>query len=216
MIIFKGRYAAGEQLADLLVKYKKQSNTIVLGLPRGGVVTAFSLAKKLQLPLNVICPRKIRAPQNPELALGAVTETGIAFYNWPLIRQLGVTEQELNKEIEEQRLSAQQRSLLFRRELPPLVVKDKTIIIVDDGLATGATMRAAIQELKQLNAMKIVVAVPVSPPDTLQEINGIVDEVYCIETPEFFQAVGQFYEHFDQVSDDEVLDLLESQHTQSN
>lgn len=209
--IFRDRYAAGEHLADLLSKYNHSKNTIILGLPRGGVVTAYAIAKKLNLPLDVTCPRKIGAPFNPELAIGAITETGEGVYNWSLINQIGIPEHYLQKEIEKQKEIAKQRLNSFRKGLPERKLARKTVIIVDDGLATGATMKAAITSAKKENAEKIVVAVPVSPSDTLQEIAEIADEVVCIATPPYFQAVGQFYEDFTQVEDDEVIELLHPQ-----
>lgn len=207
-MIFRDRRDAGEKLAGLLTEYREAKDTIILGLPRGGVVTAHAIAQKLRLPLDITCPRKIGAPFNPELAIGAVTESGFGIYNGSLIEQIGVSEQYIKEETEKEKQRAQQRLRLFRKDLPPRQLKGKTVILVDDGLATGATMKAAIESVKNEKAKKIVVAVPVSPVDTLHEIKQLADEVVCLATPSFFQAVGQFYERFDQTEDDEVLELL--------
>lgn len=208
--IFRDRYSAGEQLAELLTKYKNDKNCLILGLPRGGVVTAYAIAKKLNLPLDVTCPRKIGAPFNPELAIGAITETGEGVYNWSLISQLGIPESYIKQEVEKQKQIAQHRLSSFRKGKPPRNLTGKTVILVDDGLATGATMKAAITSVKKENAETVVVAVPVSPNDTLQEIGELADEVVCIASPSYFEAVGQFYENFTQVEDDEVEEILHS------
>lgn len=207
---FRDRRDAGEQLADLLTKYKNAKNTLILGLPRGGVVTAYAVAEKLGLPLDVTCPRKIGAPFNPELAIGAITETGEGVFNTELIEQLGIPYSYIAKEIEKEKQVAQRRLTAFRKGFPPRALKGKTVILIDDGLATGATMKAAIESVRKENAESIVVAVPVSPEDTVQEIEQLADEVIYIDTPPFFQAVGQFYENFAQTEDEEVIELLQA------
>lgn len=209
-MLFKDRTEAGTQLAALMGKFKNAKNTIILGLPRGGVATAKALAKELNLPLDVTCPRKVGAPFNPELAIGAVTESGEGVYNWDLIRQVGISEEYLKQEAEKQSQIAQHRLKTFRKDLPPRKVEGKTVILVDDGLATGATMKAAIKSVRKENAAAIVVAVPVSPSDTLQDLQELADEVICIAAPPFFEAVGQFYLDFRQVEDDEVVMMLGS------
>jgi putative phosphoribosyl transferase len=205
---FKDRHEAGQKLAKVLLSYKRQPCTIVLGLPRGGVVTAFEIAKALELPLDVICPRKIGAPHNPELGVGAITESGVCFLNEHLIQELDVPHVYLEAEIEKERQLAQQRAVLYRKNRPPLQIKDSTVILVDDGLATGGTMKVAIQAVKAQKAAKVIVAVPVSPPDTLDEIKALVDQVFCLESPALFYAVGQFYDNFSQTEDQEVIELL--------
>jgi putative phosphoribosyl transferase len=207
-VIFKDRQAAGQQLAPLLEKYKKIPNGIIIGLPRGGVVVAAEIAKALELPLDVVSPRKIGAPNNPELALGAITHTGVGYFNQDIIFALGVSEKFIAGEIEQEKRVATARQKMYRKNRPPLEVKDKVCILVDDGLATGATMKACIQWVKEEKASRIIVAIPVSPPDTLEEIRAMCDEVICISAPPFFQAVGQFYEDFRQTSDEEVIELL--------
>lgn len=209
--IFRDRKDAGEKLADLMQSYKQADNTIILGLPRGGVVTAYALANKLDIPLDVTCPRKIGAPFSSELAIGAITETGEGVYNTELIQQLSIPEAYITDVIEKEKKVAQHRLAVFRKGLPPRDLAGKTVILVDDGLATGATMKAAIASVRKENAEKIVVAVPVSPEDTFRELETLADEVICIATPSFFQAVGQFYENFEQTEDDEVVKLLHQQ-----
>ncbi len=207
---YKNRFDAGQKLVPLLKKYKKLPNAIVLGLPRGGVVTAAAVAKGLELPLDVTCPRKLGAPFNPELAIGAVTESGEGVFNTGLIEQLGIPEGYLQKEIDAETKQAKRRVMLYRQGRPPLDLEGKTVIIVDDGLATGATMKAAIKSVQNAGADQIIVAVPVAPQDTVDEIKTEVEEVVCPYTPPFFQAVGQFYENFDQTEDEDVIALLKA------
>ncbi len=202
------RQSAGKLLVRFLEKYRDNKQAIVLGLPRGGVVVAFEIAYALHLPLDVICPRKVGAPFNPELAIGAVTETGQGIFNHRLIKALGVSEKFLLEAIEKEKQQAQRRLSIFRKNRPPRELKDKIVILVDDGLATGATMKAAIQSVRVEGAKKIVVAVPVAPEDTLKEIQLETDEVVCLDTPPFFEAIGQFYQDFSQTEDEEVLELL--------
>lgn len=209
--MFIDRSDAGQKLAPLLAKYKGKPDVLVIGLPRGGVVLAYEVAHYLGAPLDVICPRKVGAPHNPELAIGAVTETGDGYFNDHLIQQLGVSQSYLEAECAKEKERARQRLALFRKGLPPLDFKGKTIILVDDGLATGATMKAAIQTARQQQAAKIAVAVPISPPDTAQEIKALCDEFYCLESPWIFQAVGQFYHDFGQTEDAEVVAILQSE-----
>lgn len=207
--MFSDRLDAGRQLATALTHYRNQSKDVeILGLPRGGVVVAYQVAKALNLPLDVTCPRKIGAPFNPELAIGAVTETGQAILNDRLIAQLAVSEEYLQQVIDKETKRAQHRLKLFRKNRPPRNLEGKTVILVDDGLATGATMKAAIQSVKYEGADRIVVAVPVAPEDTLAEMEQMADEVICLATPLFFSAIGQFYTDFSQVEDDEVCRLL--------
>lgn len=207
-MIFADRVDAGKQLAVALMKYKGQKDTLILGLPRGGVVVAYEIAKALKLPLDVICPRKVGAPFNPELAVGAVTETGKGILNTQLIRELGISQDYLQATIERETHIAEQRLASFRKNRPPRNLKGKTIILVDDGLATGSTMKAAIETSKSEFASRIVVAVPIAPADTITEMESLVDEVICLDIPAYFMAIGQFYENFAQVNDAEVTELL--------
>ena len=214
--MFIDRQDAGKNLAPLLAKYRGQKNLLVIGLPRGGVVLANEVATYLQAPLDVICPRKVGAPHNPELALGAVTETGAGYFNDDLIRHLGVSQKYLELECAKEQERSKQRLALFRKGLAPLNLQGKTVILVDDGLATGATMKAAIMSARAQKAAKIVVAVPVAPPDTAHEIKAMCDEFVCIDTPWLFQAVGQFYHDFGQTEDEEVVAILEKFHEKSS
>jgi putative phosphoribosyl transferase len=207
-VIFKDRKEAGQKLAPLLEKYKKTPNGLVIGLPRGGVVVASEVAKALELPLDVVSPRKVGAPHNPELALGAITHTGAGYFNQDIIFSLGVSDKFIAAQVEQEKRVAAARQKMYRKNRPLLEVKDKVCILVDDGLATGATMKACIQWVKEEKASFIIVAIPVSPPDTLEEVRAMCNEVVCLSAPAFFQAVGQFYEDFRQTSDEEVIELL--------
>lgn len=210
---FQDRKDAGRQLAKKLVSYKGQSDTLILGLPRGGVVTAAEVAKELQLPLDIVCARKVGAPHNPELAVGAVTETGEGFFNQDVMDYLGVSLLYLQKTIEQEKKEAQRRLNLYRQNRPPLNLGGKTVILIDDGMATGATMKAAIKSVKASGAEKIVVAVPVSATETFEEVKEQVDEAIAMDTPMPFYAVGEFYRDFSQTTDQEVIELLSHYNT---
>lgn len=208
-MIFENRLQAGELLVPRLKKYENNPDAIVLGLPRGGVVTAFAVARGLHLPLDVICLRKLGAPFNPELAIGAVGPTGETFLNESLINYLGISEDYIEDVKQRECGVAKMRLNLYRKGKGALDLENKTVILIDDGLATGATMHAAIATVKAEGAGRIVVAVPVAPPDTIEEMRNEVDEVICLHAPLFFQAVGQFYQDFAQTEDSEVIDLLQ-------
>lgn len=205
---FKDRKDAGERLSELLLKYKDNPAVIVLGLPRGGVVTAAPIATKLRAPLDIICPRKIGSPFDPELAIGAVTESGDVYLNADIVTSLGVEDAYINQQIVKEREIARARTALFRNKLPPLELESKTVILVDDGIATGATMMAAIHSVRAQGALKVVVAVPVAPPDTYQKITNRVDEMVILDIPHLFFGVGEFYEDFRQTENEEVTKLL--------
>lgn len=206
--MFKNRLQAGELLVPRLKQYKDNPNVVVIGLPRGGVVTAFAVAQGLRVPLDVMCLRKIGAPFNSELAIGAVNETGKGYFNEELIAQLGITQRYVDEIVNREKRLAQHRLNLYKNSRPALSLEDKTVILVDDGLATGATMRAAIISTKASCAARVILAVPVGPPDTIAELSQEVDEVICLETPFYFSAVGQFYRDFAQTEDQEVIELL--------
>lgn len=205
---FQDRVSAGIQLADALKEYADMKNCCVIGLPRGGVIVAAEIARKLSLPLDILAPRKVGAPHNPELALGAVTYLGKGFFNSDLIDELGVTKEYLDAEIKREQQVSQYRTNLYRSGRPPLNLTGKTVIIADDGLATGATMKAAILCVREQKAKKIVAAVPVSPPDTAREVAALADELVVIATPAAFYAVGQFYDNFGEVTDTDVTRAL--------
>lgn len=209
-MLFNDRKQAGEELAERLVKYKDQPQCLVVGLPRGGVVTAVAVAKKLHLPLDVVCPRKLGAPFNQEFAIGAITESGEAYLDQEVIRRYGVSPAYLEGIQQQQQQEAQRRLKLYRSGKPPIDFTDKTVILVDDGIATGATMKAAILSVKGRSARQVVVATPVIPPETVPEIAELADELIVIAAPAGFMAVGQFYRDFSQTTDAEVIELLAS------
>lgn len=207
-MLFKDRSDAGKQLVAPLSKYKDRKDVIVLGLARGGMVTAYEVASGLNVPLNVIVVRKIGAPGNEELALGAIAEHGEGIFNEELIGVLGVSQAYLKKEIERQKKILKERLERYRGNAPAPNLKDKTVIIVDDGIATGASMRVAVKSVRDAAAKKIVLAVPVAAPDSLRKLQKDVDEVVCLSSPMFFEAVGGFYRAFEQTSDEEVIQFL--------
>lgn len=206
-MIFKNRKEAGEKLAQKL-KGKNLKEAIVLALPRGGVVLGFEIAKELFLPLDLVVPRKIGAPGNEEFAIGAITETGEGILDEKSIASLSINKDYLEKEKSKEKKEAERRLKTYRGDRSSLDLKNKTALLVDDGIATGMTMRAAIKSVKKYNPDKIIVAVPVSAKDSLAIIKKEVDEVICLEAPLFFGAVGAFYKEFPQTSDEEVVDLM--------
>ncbi|WP_245527997.1 phosphoribosyltransferase [Ammonifex degensii] len=202
------RVDAGRQLAARL-KGRNYPRGLVLAIPRGGVVVGAEIARELKLPLDVIIPRKIGAPGNPELAIGAVTQDGIPLFNEDLVQRLRVTPEEKEVLVREALEEVERRLKRYRASLPPVSWRDRTIILTDDGIATGFTVLAALRSLKRASPREIILAVPVAPPDTLSFLRPEVDELVCLYAPEFFMAVGQFYEHFEQTTDEEVIALLE-------
>jgi putative phosphoribosyl transferase len=206
-MLFKNRVEAGRALASALEKFKGAKKTVVLGLPRGGVVVASIVAETLKLPLDVIVPRKIGAPDNPELAIGGVAGDGVVL-DQGIISALNVSEDYIRNAIAREKKEAERRLSLFRKGKPMPDWSGWTTLVVDDGIATGATMRASIAALKKIHAAKIIVAVPVGPPDTIIDLKKEVDEVICLYSPSSFMAVGQFYDEFPQTSDEEVVEIL--------
>jgi putative phosphoribosyl transferase len=206
--MFKNRQDAGMQLGNYLKKQPLPEKAIVLGLPRGGVVVAAEVAKTLGLALDILCPRKIGAPMSPELAIGAIGASGTCYLSNRLVDGLGVPQDYLARKKEEEVQEAKRRLKLYRAGKPSLSLKGKPVIIVDDGLATGATMRVAILEAKHLQASRVLMAIPVAPPEVFEQLSLLTDGSYCLLLPSFFYAVGEFYHDFDQVSDEEVIRLL--------
>ncbi len=206
-MVFHDRVDAGKKLADKLSQYRSK-DVVVLAIPRGGVVVGFEVASDLGAPLSVIVPRKMGAPENPELAVGAVTEEGDTYIDPNIVKSLGVTQSYIDevKQQEVEEIKRRMKTYLGDRQRPEL--KGKTVILVDDGIATGATMKAAIRTLRRHNPAEVVVAVPVAPPETVERLKELADSVVCLETPSFFYAIGQFYREFDQVGDAEVIRLL--------
>ncbi len=203
---FKDRQTAAQLLAARLKPYQS-SDTIILGIPRGGIVTAAVIAQKLSFPLGLIVIRKISHPDNPEYAVAAITESGQIIKNEAEVAQIDPRwfTQESNRQLKE----AQRRRLVYWKNKAPLVLKNKTVIIVDDGLATGLTMLAAIKEVKLHQPQKIIVAVPVSPRDTAAEIKPQVDDFIALSVPEIYLgSVGAYYENFPQLEDQAVINTL--------
>jgi erythromycin esterase-like protein/adenine/guanine phosphoribosyltransferase-like PRPP-binding protein len=205
---FKNREDAGRQLAAHLTDYAGRSDVLVLALPRGGVPVAFEVASALAAPLDVFLVRKLGVPGHPELAMGAIAAGGVKILNEALIRDLGVPAALVEQTAEREQLELDRRDRLFRGGRGPAIVRDRTIVLVDDGLATGSTMEAAIVALRQHAPGRIVVAVPVGARDTCDRIRRIADRVVCLQTPEPFNAVGLWYDEFEQTSDDEVTRVL--------
>lgn len=208
LLIFQNRQEAGKLLAEKLNDFKGRDDILVLGIPRGGVVTAYEVAVVLKVPLDVIVTRKIGAPGNPELAVGAVNLAGRAVYNKHLVNELGVGDDYLKRETERQKREARRRGLNFRGGRKKLNLKGKTAIIVDDGIATGYTALTAVNAAKSLGAKKVILAAPVIAADTLLPLRETADEVVYLEAPADFYAVGQYYQDFPQVEDEEAIKLL--------
>ena len=207
MGLFLDRVEAGRRLATAL-KGAVSKDAIVLAIPRGGVVVGHMVAHALGIPLDVIIPKKIGAPDNPELALGAIMEDGTTILDERLIQLLQVSKHYIAEESKKQRMEIERRLKLYRGDAPYPVLKNREVVIVDDGIATGSTMKAALSSVRKRGAKKIIIAVPVGPESTIKELKDEADSVVCLFTPEPFYAIGQFYTKFDQTSDDEVKRLL--------
>ncbi len=205
---FRDRFEAGLILAQKLKNYAGE-NTVVLALPRGGVEIGFEVARVLHAPLDILIARKLGVPGHPELAFGAVAQGGVRAFNESVIRQAGLSEEDIAFAVENEQAEVERRLRQYRGDRPLPDLHGKTVILVDDGLATGATALAAIQALKEMKPARIVLAVPVAAPSTVERLKDRVDEVVCVETPEQFMAVGLWYQTFSQVSDREVIHLLE-------
>jgi predicted phosphoribosyltransferase len=208
--MFQDRKDAGQQLARRLERFRS-TNPLVLALPRGGVVVGAEVAHILGCALDVLLVKKLRAPDNPELAVGAVCEEGRSFLNDEVVRVTGADKAYLKREIEERIAEMAEQRELYRAVKPRIAATGQTTILVDDGLATGATMIAAAQVVAGANPKRLIVAVPVGPPDTVSQLEAMdeIDDVICLYAPEWFGGVGQFYGDFSQVSDVEVAALLE-------
>jgi putative phosphoribosyl transferase len=205
---FSNRAEAGQLLAERLRNYAGRDDAIVLGLPRGGVPVAFEVARALGLPLDVFIVRKLGVPGFEELAAGAIASGGVRVLNEDVLRALPNAEEVIEEVTAREAAELERREKSYRDGRPAPELRGRVVILVDDGLATGATMRAAVKALRQRGVAKIVVAVPVGPPDTCREFEDEADETICASAPEFFQAVGQYYKDFSQTSDEEVRELL--------
>jgi predicted phosphoribosyltransferase len=205
---FADRTEAGRLLAEKLGEYADRDDVIILGLPRGGVPVAYEVAKRLRAPLDVFVVRKLGVPGFEELAAGAIASGGVRVLNEDVVRAIPHAEEAIEAVTTRETAELERREQLYRAGGPAPELRDRVVILIDDGLATGATMRAAVKALRQSGAAKIIVAVPVGPPDTCREIEEQADETICLSTPAFFQAVGQYYEDFSQTSDEDVRELL--------
>src|ERR1700737_776044 len=205
---FPDRAEAGRFLATKLSKYSGRDDVIVLGLPRGGVPVAYEVARALRVPLDVFIVRKLGVPGFEELAVGAIASGGVRVLNEDVARALPNANEIIESITARETAELERREQIYRDGRPAPELRDRVVILVDDGLATGATMRAAVEALRQRGAAKTVVAVPVGAPETCRELAELVEEIVCGMAPAFFQAVGQYYQDFSQTSDDEVRELL--------
>ena len=205
---FRDRTEAGQLLAERLQEYKARTDAIVLALPRGGVPVGFEIARKLDLPLDIFVVRKLGVPGQRELAMGAIASGGVRVLNEDVLRAMPHAAATVAEVTSQEIREVERRELDYRQGRPTSEVSGRVVILVDDGLATGATMLAAIAALRQKEPTKIVVAVPVCPPETLAEIERAADETVILFAPDWFRGVGQFYEDFAQLSDESVRLLL--------
>lgn len=207
--MFRDRVDAGQKLAKKLGAYANRDDVLVLGIPRGGVPVAFEVAQALHAPLDIMLVRKLGVPGQRELAMGAIASGGARTLNQQLIAGLGVTQAQVAETIAAQEAELQRREELYRGVRPEIAVQGKIVILVDDGIATGSSMLVAAHAVRTLKPRKIVVAVPVAPSHAEASIGGIADEFVCVDQPEWFFAIGQFYEDFSQTEDPDVHALLE-------
>jgi putative phosphoribosyl transferase len=208
---FHDRSVAGQMLAKCLMHYAKRSDVVVLGLPRGGVPVAYEIARALQVPLDICLVRKLGVPSHHELAMGAIATGGVKILNPDVIAELGISPQDIAAVTAKEQRELERRTLAYRGHRLGLELQGRTIILVDDGLATGATIRAAIAALRQQHPKAIIVAVPVAAKELCEELNNEVDQVVCLITPHPLQAIGLWYEDFSQTTDAEVRELLQSE-----
>ncbi|MCD6025973.1 MAG: phosphoribosyl transferase [Solimicrobium sp.] len=210
---FSDRREAGQTLAKRLSYLAGTPNLIVLALPRGGLPIGVEVARALEAPLDIFLVRKLGAPTHKEFAIGALAENGVRFINHQAVNELGLSETCIEQITTEEEQELQRRRRLYRGHNLPPEVSGRTVIIVDDGLATGATMKVAVKALRNQHPKKIVAAVPVGAVDTCEELKQLVDELVCLETPEPFRAVGLWYQYFPQLSDADVIRLLKQPKT---
>jgi predicted phosphoribosyltransferase len=207
---FRDRHEAGERLAARLVEYRNRPDVLVVAIPRGGVPVAYEVARALAAPLDVIVVRKLGLPAQPELAMGAIASGGVRVLNPEVVRALRIPDRIIDTVAARERVELERRERMYRGERPGEDPTGQTVILVDDGLATGSSMQAAIAALRARRAASVLVAVPVGPPSTCREIAGLADGFVCLNQPAFFAAVGVWYENFAPTTDEEVQQLLES------
>jgi predicted phosphoribosyltransferase len=206
--VFRDRRDAGRVLAELLTPYRDRDDVVVLALPRGGVPVGAEVAAALGAPLDVFLVRKLGVPDQEELAMGAIASGGVVVVNDEVVRGFGVPAPVVRRVVEQERRELERRERAYREGRPPLDLRCRTVVIVDDGLATGASMLAAVAALRELGPSRIVVAVPVAPRSSCRSLRGVVDDVVCASAPASFLAVGQYYRDFAQTTDGEVRELL--------
>ncbi len=208
-MLFRDRAEAGRLLAAELMRYAGVPDTVVLGLPRGGVPVAFEVAKALRAPLDVFVVRKLGVPAQPELAMGAIASGGIRVLNEEVVQRLGIPEKVIEAVAGEEERELERRESAYRGSRLKPDVRGRTVILIDDGVATGSTMRAAVRALNSQHPARLIVGVPTAAASTWRELRPEVDEFIALMTPEDFESVGQWYENFDQTGDLEVTSLLE-------
>jgi predicted phosphoribosyltransferase len=207
-MLFEDRFEAGRVLASRLSEFARRSEVVVLALPRGGVPVGYEVAQALRAPLDVFVVRKLGTPGQEELAMGALAPGGVTVLNREVIQALGIPQQTIDAVVAREQRELERREREYREGRPPVEVQGRTAILVDDGLATGSSMRVAAKALRKRSAAQIVVAVPVSSPLTCAEFETVVDKIVCAAVPEPFWAVGQWYRNFSQITDSEVRELL--------
>lgn len=206
--VFQDRYDAGRRLADQLIQYQNDPSTLVLALPRGGVPVAYEVSKKLQLPLDIFIVRKLGVPFHEELAMGAIASGNSVFLNEEIISNLSITQNTIQQVIEKEKTELERREKKYREGRPFPSIAGKKIILIDDGIATGASIYSAIIALKRLSPQKIIIGIPIAPEETITELKHLVDEMVCIYPAPIFYGVGQFYKDFSQTTDEEVMQLI--------
>ncbi len=208
---FHDRHDAGKILAKKLLQFHDNlSDALILGLPRGGVVVAYEVANALNAELDVFVVRKLGTPLQPELAMGAIAEDGMLLLNDAVVRYLSIPQETIEETAKKELVELHRREKLYRNSRPAPIIANRTIIVVDDGLATGASMKVAVRALKRKKPSKLIVAAPVGAPSSCMDMQDEADEVICLKTPENFMAVGSWFEEFEQTSDEEVKILLQS------
>jgi putative phosphoribosyl transferase len=205
--MFHDRAGAAKELAEV-VRHRHLKNPLVLGIPRGGAVTAAVLAEEIGAEMDVVLARKLRAPDAPELAIGAICETGEVYFNHAVHQAPGLSDEYVHQECQIQLQEIERRKKMFRAVRPAAPIAGRSVIVTDDGIATGATMISALQATRVHKPLSLIAAVPVASPDRIREVRHWCDDVVCLLTPRFFYAVGQFYEDFEPVSDEQVMELL--------